>query len=605
MKGISRVRDALFTASDRGFEAVVATLLEGLIEHTGRSKPLGRLDRAGIDGYVYRDEDDSLRTAIQCKGFEVFEYGAKQHAQCRKEVTKYLAKGPITHEYWLVINRAITDRKMRAELIADLDILVAAGKAHHAELFDMAPFLTKLKELASERLTAWAEARRTELFQFYADGLEFVDYIRPVPFRSGKLFCDPVERMFTDALSFFDELPKSQTGKFRPAPKYLLTSSFGFGKTSTLHALAREWINSGKHLIYVPASFLDDKAFSNASGLANSLLRILLPDDVVLHDLVRRLVRDSLKQTLATSSDWLLLIDGLDESPWAFKPNSLSALWGCIRDLGLVAALSAREELVNSRPTEFGADASRVPFERLELLDWSDDLILQFLDRFALRQVGGAPQSFQELRQLCSAGQYMDVYGDIPRRPLFLGMLAADAWAGREPVRELHRLYGQYFRQKFLLDRSGAASGGLTKRPSSVVDAFGIDEALERLMRIMGGAAAYMIAPNKLAADRSPSEFLVQTDTIQEDDLKRIAAETGVEFLQFEELIMHSLLQPAGRDRITRARLSKFAHRSYQDWFLARHIALNGVGNLASPPEAVKRFLAPMILDLKRDRGLP
>jgi hypothetical protein len=605
MKGITRARDALFTSSGHQFQAVVAMLLDGLLERSAQSKQLGLLDCAGIDGYAYRAEDGALETVIQCKGFEVFEYGIKQQAQCRDELAKYLLKGPFTPEYWLVINKAIKDREMREELEGHLASLVRVGKADRAELLDLEKFLAKLKKLASNRLAAWAESRRAEFFEFYTDRMMFVDYIRGVPFRTGTPLSDPVGHILEDVIRFFRELPKNQTGKYRPAPKYLLTSGFGFGKTSALHELAREWMHTGKHLIYVPAPLLDDRAFANASGLANALLPFLLPDDHEPNDLVRHVSRDALKYTLANSSDWLLLIDGLDESPWALKPNSLAALWGCIRDLGLAAALSARDELVNSRPTEFSAGAIQIPFDRLELLDWSDDLILQFLDRFASGRDGTASQAFRELRELVRVGQYTNVYGDIPKRPLFLGMLAEDAWAGGEPVRQLHRLYGHYFRRKFWLDRFSPSAGGRSRRPSRIVDAFGFDEASEKLIRIMEDAASRMVEYEKQAAVNASADVLVQRDTIEEDKLKRIAAYHGIEFLQFEDLTMHSLLQPGGRDRVTRARLCRFAHRSYQDWFLARHMARNGHDGVAAVPEAVARFLTPMIADLEQALDLP
>jgi hypothetical protein len=57
----------------------------------------------------------------------------------------------------------------------------------------------------------------------------------------------------------------------------------------------------------------------------------------------------------------------------------------------------------------------------------------------------------------------------------------------------------------------------------------------------------------------------VQYDTIVEAHLRDIATERGIAFMQIDDLAMHSLLQPAGRDMVTRQRLLRFAHRSFQD----------------------------------------
>lgn len=606
MKGITRVRDALFTSSGHQFQALVAVMLDGLVENFSASKALGLLDRFGIDAYAYRNADDSFKLIVQCKGFELLEYGTKQHSQCRAEVKKFAEKGLRCDEYWLILNKSIKDKEMRNELIGDLSLLEASKMTRKAILLDLDHFLMKLKELASACLLAWAERRRLEYFEYYAERMVFVDYIADVPCNiSDTPKQNPVSLMLSNINRFLEAVPQTQAGKFRAAPKYLIKSGFGFGKTSSLQALAREWLNEGKHLVYAPAALLDERAFSNSSGLAGSLLQLLLPDDENPNDIVSGMLRDSLKHNLATSKDWLLLVDGLDENPSAFRANSLTALWGSIKDLGLPAVLSAREELVDGRLGELDASKSKTQFDEIELVEWSDKLILRFLDEFATRRNLPAPQSFQELIELVSQGQYEDIYGDIPKRPLFLGMLAADAWADRKPEKELHRLYGRYFRQKFQFDRSSTSAGGASKRPSAIVDEFGHDEATERLIRVMQDASGHMtVIPNNWNGKES-AELFVQIDTIKEDELRAVAEKNGVKTFQLEDLVMHSLLQYGGRDRTTRERLCRFAHRSYQDWFLARFLASNGCAKIHNIPLSVARFHNPMIRDLANGDPLP
>jgi hypothetical protein len=218
-----------------------------------------------------------------------------------------------------------------------------------------------------------------------------------------------------------------------------------------------------------------------------------------LSNLALQAFRDTLLDILVKSKDWLLLIDGLDENAAAFKSNTLSTLWGSIADLGIPAILSARDELVDIRQTEFFLDPKlRVApaFERIRLNDWSDALILQFVVLFAATHGGNEPPGFIAFRQLIGSTRYQEIYGDIPKRPLFLGMLAEDAWSGNEPARQLHRLYGKYFRRKFLLDRRSMAASGAEKRPSAIVDALGHDEAVERLIHVMQDAADRMLDGN-------------------------------------------------------------------------------------------------------------
>jgi hypothetical protein len=92
-------------------------------------------------------------------------------------------------------------------------------------------------------------------------------------------------------------------------------------------------------------------------------------------------------------------------------------------------------------------------------------------------------------------------------------------------------------------------------------------------------------------------------DAITESALLRIAAAVGITELQLEELAMHSLLQPRGRASITRERLLGFAHKSYEEWFLARAWAYMSATPPAGIADGVRRFLIPMAAD--RAAGLP
>jgi len=267
------------------------------------------------------------------------------------------------------------------------------------------------------------------------------------------------------------------------------------------------------------------------------------------------------------------------------------------------AVLSARDELIEARASDFFPDPGlRIApaFKRLRLMDWTDDLIVEFVRRFAAARGGWEPASFSDFRHTIESRRYIEVYGDIPKRPLFLGMLAEDAWSGGEPARQLHRLYGKYFRQKFLLDRHSIAAGGASKRASAIVDLFGSDEASDRLMKVMEDAAAKMFE----VADRSELPAARQHDTISESGLRTIGTENGVPVFQLEDIMMHSLLQPAGRDPVSRERLVRFAHRSFQEWFLARYYARNESFHVTLPRSAA-RFLSSMRADLEAGEALP
>lgn len=573
------------------------------MEGVAQSKKLGILDQSGIDAFVIKSDGDAPQLVVQCKGFEVFEYGRSQHTQCLAEIKKFALSGPITPEYWLVINRPIIDRAMRDEILAGLNGLVVDGRALKVELLDGAHMHARLEELAKAQLMRWGDAKRSELFAYYAERLEFVDYIPDVPFnRSHAKPAEYIDRALSD---FIKSLPAHKTGKYRRAPAFIVTSSFGFGKTSTLHAVAKNWVETSRFVIYAPAALLDGSAFHTTAGLAEAILEFLIPDDAEITDLVHDFLRDVLRATLGISKNWLLLIDGLDESPWAFDSNSIASFWLSLVNLGVPTVISARDELVENRKAEFFPDKKfkvAPTLRRVSLDDWSDSLILQFVKLFARRRGGKEPEGFQRFRKLIEDGEYNSVYGDIPKRPLFLGMLAEDAWSDHEPERQVHRLYGKYFRLKLGYDRTSLAAAGISKRPSKIVEALGLEEATERILHTMQDAAVSM-------HDRAEEEFAslgsrYLDDIISETNLRTIADRNRLPVAQVEDVLLHSLLQPAGRDPATRERQARFAHRSFRDWFLARAY-VEGRKEGRQLPDAARRFFERMSSDVEAGGALP
>ena len=420
---------------------------------------------------------------------------------------------------------------------------------------------------------------------------------------------NPSELIISAIKKFFEKIPSNTAGPNRHAPRFLISSSFGFGKTSTLHAIAQSWVDSESHALYIPAALLSDDAFARASSLADALLMVLHPDDVEFTDLVRLLLRDTLRKLLAKSTHWILLIDGLDENPSAFDAGKLTALWGGLRTLGVPVVVSARDELVDLRPTEFARDPGdplnqkSTFFNRLQLVDWPQPLVLEFVENFAKTNAPQNHGGLDTLVEIVKTGRYEEVYGDIPKRPLFLAMLAGDALAGKSPERELHRLYGSYFRLKFQLDRSSQAARGVVTRPSKMIDRLGHDETAERVIIVMQEVALHLRAQVELNAGPGATSEASHSDAITESALLRIAATAGISELQLEELAMHSLLQPRGRAPITRERLLGFAHKSYEEWFLARAWTYKPAAPAVDVPDGVRRFLTPMAAD--KAAGLP
>lgn len=561
MNGFATTRHQLRTAVRDEFETLVSDLLAGLLPRFVRSRRLGQLDCLGIDARQYDGDTDVTTLAVQCKGFEL-PFGADQLAQCEAEIEKYLRVGPNVPRYWMILNRRISAEN-RERLTGKAQTLVKHGKVSEARVFDEKQFTRHLRELACAAIAGWAVQRRAALKAEFVERLQVVAYTGPVPFRMNGPGSDPPQLITAAARRYFDEIHDEHYGRNRSPPRFLLSASFGFGKTSTLHEIAERWAEAGGNTIYIPAALLPGRAFGSSATLTEALLQEILPPD---HEIIPQslyLLRESFRRDMASSKDWLLLIDAIDECRNWEEHAALASLWGSIRDLGLPAVVSVREELFALRRSEFlNGDGTRFGeafFQVLTLEDWPAPLIATFLQQYAADRSEPPHPEFSRLQVAVDSSDYETLYGDIPRRPLFLGMLAEDGWQGLQPERHLHRLYEQYFRRKLHADRYSAGAGGRPVRDGTIAAELGFEETVERMLLAMQAVAAHMATAGTAG-----------TTLISEPDLKARIAEVMGTFGKTEEVALNSLLEPAGRDPDTRRRLFRFAHQSFQEWFTAR-----------------------------------
>ena len=558
--GFTRLRSEVRDRTHDSFVDLLHELFAELVPGFTAARRLGELDRKKVDLFVLDDTSGGIELAVQAKGFEK-PFGVSQMQQCLKEIAAYASSGEPAAHYVLAVNKRIPSTS-RIELDLELAKLVAVGKVKRAELLDETRLLARLKELALNQLERWS---KDSLAQFRAEleqRLAVVAYIREVPF-GPHAKVDPAEEIVRALSAFREAFPTGAFGRDVSPPRFLVTSSFGFGKTSTLQAIGADWANAGGRPIYAPAALLSDEAFHNGAGLANAILDIIKPEGVELSDVGYFLLRETLRTEVATAPGWILLLDGIDESPNWHHHRKLGKLWMSSADMALPLVASVRDEVYESRVQEFqdgGGKALNLDFfKRVELQEWPDPLVLRFLNAFAANRRDSVGPVFGRLRTLVEQGGYQEVYGDIPKRPLFLGMLAIDAWNGREPDAELHLLYNGYVRQKLAHDRYSAA--GVVVRDGQAQARLGEAEYVERMLLAMQDLAGAIVIAGAGDADTAVADETCLMASV----LNRLG-----EAPRFEELLLNSLLAPAGRDPATRQRLVRFAHQSFFDWFSAR-----------------------------------
>lgn len=561
------------------FADMVEEHLKLVLPNITHSMRLGDLDRRGIDVLQFQDGSGMPVKAIQCKGFER-PINDEHISKLVNEVRKYQRYGPEVDEYWLVINKPITDPKGRKEIRAALAELEAGGKVNCAKLLDLDPFAKLLEQLAIEKFRSLATDRRRELQQRYLNSFDSIGYMAEVPAQlDGTPITNPVGAISEAVASEVASWGLGHTGASRKYPRYFVTGSFGFGKTIGLHALGQSWSDRGFHSVLIPAVSLDEEAFVNSAGIYDFLVQTLFSneEDFSKDHVAYKLIREACKSVL-NSEPWMLLIDAIDESDFWTDPNRLNILWFSIKEIGIPAAVSVRSELIDARPKEFFGEEKIRFFKRVDLQDWSSREMMAFLNAFVEARGATPPDSFARFLQVVKEDQYESIYGDIPRRPLFLQMLAEDAWNGTDPEDKLYRLYGKYFRAKLSRDWQRADMPERRVRFGSIVRKFGIEEAQEQLVLLMQNLAlvASGLNGNEITSGSEVTMQRTQQQITQMQLDKAVGAVVG-EVDMIEEVLLNSLILPSGRDPILRHRIFRFAHQTFLDWFLARAIVANNL----------------------------
>ncbi len=111
----------------------------------------------------------------------------------------------------------------------------------------------------------------------------------------------------------------------------------------------------------------------------------------------------------------------------------MQRLANCLRDFTVPVVLIARSEFWSLRKADFAnaigdvariAEPRRFRMKMVELLPWSNRQIATLAQRY--RSMVTAPGEQSRLDEFCAlvlSDAYETIYGDIPRRPLFLAML--------------------------------------------------------------------------------------------------------------------------------------------------------------------------------------
>lgn len=417
-------------------ERVVHQLIGIVWPETDRSGVGWTTDHAGMDLFVWSDEK-CLPLAVQVKGFRVQddEFGPKQFEQCEKSVETYLTGPWRTKQYVFVHNKLLKESKYRDRLQGMMDDIVGAGKADVAEVWDRHTLLHRAFESLNQKFMNIL--RTAPLKLALKDGLPDVLPITPlesVPYRRWTLRTSlQRSKTSTNPQELVGDVP-SVLGSPPECNYRVVLAEFGFGKTT---ALLQASAHSKLPMLYAPGAAVSSKV----QGAKDLFFQLFDVRDVLAglpersYAVAEFMMRPLLERALAKEeSGFILVIDGLDESAFLHWRGGMQKLFNILRQVRIPVVVALRTEFWHYKQSEFETAIGLLPdthphghgvtAEVVELTAWRVSEISEYVKRsINAAERADVQEHLEQLLSLINTGEYDRVYGDIPKRPLFLRMI--------------------------------------------------------------------------------------------------------------------------------------------------------------------------------------
>jgi len=554
-------------AYDRDFQHACHNLLKQLWPEIRYAKDLRHFDRAGVDLFL-STHYGTIDVAIQCKGFETLNFGQKHLKQCVKSIDAFKKSNFNCEEYFLLINQPfIKDAEVRKSLEAELKELERLHKVKKAKLLDLQRFLNFFFAKLEEVLLEGIQLRNRKYLTQYDETIGTGIYIQDVPFKKNLATAEinPLLYLSEDIsrrLQSRSKQPLQQLQKFWT----IIVSEFGFGKTSLLLQLSKQLKEVGLEALYVPIALIPPNGFDGETNFVRCLLQMIYEENDEL-DVYRSSIWDvPLRHILQSRHDFVLLLDGIDEHRYAYTTDGIKQILGGLRHLTRHVVLSVRKEFWEDRAGNINMAIGNADRNRqvITLEEWNDDAIINFLIE---KKKSTKSEALLDLISMIRTERYDTLYGDIPKRPLFLEMLAQDVMSGEVRKRTIAELYEKYFFQK--IERDTTSPFSTNKSPGRPLGSMGFDlYDLERRLLLMLENIAGRTAIE--AAETGQVQLL---EKFPEDWVSEAAKLVNLPSQSVVPYLTGTILVPTtARSREKSSLDIRFAHRSFQEYFLARQL---------------------------------
>jgi hypothetical protein len=569
-----RLSSTLHTAEGRDFERAALPFIRAIWADVIIPQPLrSSYDQSGIDMLVWRGiNTQSVFLAVQCKGFGVKEYelGDDQIRQCKDSINKFINSGIKAHTYLLVHNRIPHNETFRTEMEFEARRLKQSKQIQNVEIWGAQKLLQEATKAVRNRCLKIVHLNESMVDEFLIDPFPFSP-LEEVPLKISELKFNRNRMISELAIAETIADPSKQLLQTTGSNLALMLGRAGYGKTtSALRTLA----DKSKRVFYLSAATLPRDVGNTDTLLTRWIKLDKLFDGVLEEDfpIVEQLSAPALNYILKDeATPVILILDALDESIYFSRPGGLQQVFNQISDIRVPVILLARSEFWESKQDDFAnsyglrSKTKEHKFNRtvrvIRLKDWDHDQIKALAERYRQTLDGQERSNLDELVRIIDSGEYEELYGDIPKRPLFLRFIL-DSVSEQGVIRKGRAtLFYDWIVMKIRRDVLNPLKFGGQGRVPIVPSAEETQTTIRLAFKAMKLAAYKMTTLSGHKLELLPS-CDVEGVLLSDERLKAILDPTG--------LFLHSLLIPT---HTTAEKLEiGFAHRTYQEFFLALYI---------------------------------
>jgi hypothetical protein len=569
--------DELVKSQDREFEKLVLSLIRVIWPNAGFRPPeMGWIDRRGIDLLAWSDFQP-YPLAVQCKGFKVpeEEIDQSQINQCLKSIASFRDSGIKVETYLLIHNRTGKNEELRTATERALKVLVQSGQAKRAELWDRQKLLSNVFNATVALIRAAVENKRSSAPSYYGDR-QISKPLEVVPFTQSELVADPNRLVITsNPIRRLADPVSELLGAEDSNNLLLMIGDAGYGKTT---AVLRTFASTSHIVFYIPAATIPNHV-NNTTDLLKHCIKVQDLFDTTPNsdeDVFDRLFKTAIRYIFKESDlPITLVIDALDESVYFSRRGGLQSLFNQLREIRCLVILTTRKEFWTQRQQDFSELFGRTgsPEKRrlthirlIELLPWGGEQIGELSRKYCNTLVDSTQRkNLEQFINIVDSDEYETYYGDIPRRPLFLRFILETV--AERGVRHTGRakLYYEWAQMKIRRDVCRPMIWGNMGRQPIISETETLDETLRTAFRAMMLAAHQMTNLNGDDIELLPDCYLDNV-LLSDEKLRGVVDPTG--------LFLNSLLVPIIARSHELIRI-QFAHRTYQEFFLALYIKEN------------------------------